>query len=243
MDGVRFYGKQWKGQDGKHSDEYGLILAHKDISEPVPQTNFITVPARNGFIDATNNLGVVKFQPRTITMRFLSMEKFENWTSKASELQNDLSGIEVGICFDDDDYWVWKGRVTTIKQTSVKNTLFLEVKATVEPYKQAFQSADEEWLWDPFDFESGVINEFYEIEINESKEITLEGIGKPCYPIIYVHEMTESMVAFGLGERRGSHILQVGENRCPEIILTADENKISITGRGVVSIDFTAGRL
>ena len=142
----------------KHSyRDWGIILSSKVISPPEAQINKIDVPLRDGSIDLTEALtDDVKFKDRKITLNFTVIDQ-TTWTTKVSEIENYLHGRKMKIVFDDDLSFYYLGRISVNKWATNKNIGSLVIECNVEPFKYDVFSSTDNWEWDIFDFENGII--------------------------------------------------------------------------------------
>lgn len=165
--------------DFRSYDDFGLILKGKSISAPSPKVNKVDVNGRNGSIDFTDALGGVRYENRKITMRFLIKDiDFELITAKMSQIMMAIHGQEKHIIFADDEAYYWKGRITVETPKISKGYhphVTFNITADVEPYKYSIYTTDEDWLWNPFDFENDVINETSDmlIEKNTTRDVEI----------------------------------------------------------------------
>ena len=125
--------------DDKHSyRDWALVLRKRPkVSPPVPKTKLIQVPGSDKIIDLTQHLtGKVHYEPRTITFEFTMVADRERWADLYSDILDAIHGKSVKIVMDNDQNWVYTGRVTVGDLESEKRTANLNMTATVEPYKQ-----------------------------------------------------------------------------------------------------------
>lgn len=159
-------------------DDFNLIIKHKVINSPDPQLHKIEVVGRDGVIDLTDSIaGQVKFEERSIELSFRFLGKESERTAMVSEFLNFVYGKRISYNFNDDVSFVYIGRMTSCVPEVDGAIYDLETEIVVEPYKRTAESTAEEWLWDSFDFELGVINEFHEINVpaNEYVGVTMVG--------------------------------------------------------------------
>ena len=98
-------------------------------------------------------------------------------------------------------------------------------------------ATDEDWLWDPFDFEEGVIREYGNQAVDGTLALTVVGSPMPVVPKIIVS--ADMQVAFG-GE---SYRLKSGENYLPDIEIKEGEHVPIFTGHGTVTVSYRGGSL
>lgn len=160
--------------DYKTYDDWNLILKHKEISEAEPDVQLQSVPFRNSSIDYTEVVtGKVTYKDRTISMTFLNKDiVFENIEQYVSNIRNSISGKRLRIIFEDDIGFYWSGRITSVEKSingkGINPSIDIIISATVDAYKYCLSTSEEDWLWDPFDFENGIINETLNIDVNPS---------------------------------------------------------------------------
>lgn len=223
----------------KHSyDDWGLILSSCVITPPDPQLNLVTVPLRDGSLDLTEALtDDVKYKDRSITLTFTMVDPRKYWSAKVSEISNYLHGKRMKIIIDDDLAFYYVGRVAIDDWNSEKSVGKLVVKGTVDPYKYDIQSSAEDWLWDPFDFETGIVNEVSGIVVEESTSVTIIARRKRTYPTITVSE------AMQVTYEGTTYDLAAGSNKVYSMLLQEGENELTFTGNGTVTVEYTGGSL
>lgn len=223
----------------KHSlDDLGMYLKRKVISAPEIQTNFISVPQRDGKIDLSESLtGLVKYYNRTIDMQFVFHDEFDNYQTKFSEIENYLHGKRMKLIFDDDIDNFYIGRLTVTTSETDKMLGVINISAECEPYKYDLTSSDELWLWDSFDFEDGIINEFIDVEVDGTETIELIAKRQVTYPTI-ASDSAMTVEFDGV-----EYSLSVGENKMYDILLPEGENELIFRGHGTVTIRYRGGSL
>lgn len=230
MTGVRF------GEIHSYND-LGLTLSSVKITPPKPKTFRISVAAADGDIDITEALtgGDVKYERRTITIEFAMLGDARQIHSKYSQVMNAVHGKEFAeIVFDDDGQYYYTGRVsaTALSSEPLKGTI--TVQCVVDPYKYDW---GDDWLWDPFDFETGIINEMSNLEVNGTLEVTYIGQRKKYVPVITV---TSAMTVSFKGK---NYSLDPGDNKIFDIKFEEGINLLVFKGSGMVSIENKGGSL
>lgn len=223
----------------KHSfRDYGLIMTNKNITDAVAQTRFVSVPGRNGSIDLSEVVtGNVRYDDRKITLEFYAPITLENLDAYISDLRNELSGEKVRLVFDDDIAFYWSARITNVGLKVSGGERTISIEAYADPYKYTIQSTEEDWLWNPFDFEQSVINDFGNIVVEGTKTITIEGVKKYTTPTITCSApMTVTFNGRTYNLAQGSQIAY-------GILLTEGTDTLTFNGNGVVSINYVGGSL
>lgn len=236
MNGVTF--------GSKHSyRDWGLFLKSRPvISPPTPKTVYVDIPGSDGVIDLTESLtGDVKFNNRTITCEFVVLDARNKWSNIYSEIMDYLHGQQMKVRFDEDPTYYYMGRLQVNEWKSDKVTSTIVIEGNVEPYKMEMFSSLEDWEWDSFNFETGIIRDYNELRVDESLIFTIEGRRKSVVPTFIVTSDDGS----GLKVRFNSvtYDLPDGSNRVLNIVIRDGKNTLYFRGNGTVSIDYRGGRL
>lgn len=236
MNGVTF--------GSKHSyRDWGLFLKSRPvISPPNPKTVYIDIPGSDGVIDLTESLtGDVKFENRTIKCEFIVLDARNRWSNIYSEIMDFLQGQQMKVIFDEDPTFYYIGRLKVNEWKSDKATSTITIEGNVEPYKLEMFSSLEDWEWDSFNFETGIIREYESIRVDESLTFTIEGRRKAVVPsfIVQSDDGTGLNVVFD----GTTYHLPDGTSKVLNIIIKDGINTLYFTGNGMVSIDYRGGRL
>jgi hypothetical protein len=147
------------------------------------------------------------------------------------------------IIFDDDPLWYYEGRFEVgDPKPDDAGYITIPIKGTLKPYKyNIVSSTDDDWLWDPFDFETGVIREYKDMQIEGQTVITIIGSAMPVVPVLTVDSENHD----GMTVLYGGHTYQLvdGDNRIPAMSIGPGEHMMTFTGVGTVSIYFREGSL
>lgn len=236
MNGVTF--------GSKHSyRDWGLILKSRPvISPPSPKTVYVDIPASDGIIDLTESLtGNVKYENRIITCEFNVLDARKRWSNIYSEILDFLHGQQVKVILDEDPTYYYIGRVKVNEWKSDKKTSTIIIEGNVEPYKLEMFSSLEDWEWDSFNFETGIIREYKNIKVDGSLTFTIEGRRKGVVPSFIVQ--SDDGKGLKVKFNGTTYDLSDGTNRVLNIITKEGLNTLYFTGHGTVSIDYRGGRL
>ena len=230
--------------ESKHTyRDFGLYPSEVNMpSPPGVQTQFIEIPGMDGTLDATEALdGNVHYEDRDYEQKYVDLNGRARWHTRYSEILNFIHGKQLRMILDDDPEWFYVGRfeLDDPAPKNYKNTL--EITATLKPYKYAINSTLDDWLWDPFSFENGIIREYKDIAVDNSTTITIVGSSMPVVPAITVASEDES--GLDLVYNGETYHLSDGVNRIVTMTLTAGEHQLTFIGIGLVSIDFREGSL
>lgn len=247
-DFTREHGLTFINDDGqeRHSfKDFGIYPKTKGMPDPPKvQTEFIDIPGMDGRLDASQALdGLVHYENRDYEQEFLIVDKEIDWHTIYSTLLNFLHGRHMGIIFDDDPLWYYEGRFEVgDPKPDDAGYITIPVKGTLKPYKyNIVSSTDDDWLWDPFNFETGVIREYKDMQIEGQTVITIIGSAMPVVPVLTVDSENHD----GMTVLYGGHTYQLvdGDNRIPAMSIGPGEHTMTFTGVGTVSIYFREGSL
>lgn len=227
----------------KHSyRDWGLYLkARPEISPPKPKTVYVQIPEADGQLDLSDVLmGDIAFENRNITCNFLVVGGREKWADMYSEILDYLHGRKMQVVFDDDPSYYYEGRFQVDKWSSSSLSSTIVISGNVEPYKIEDRSSLDGWLWDDFCFDTDIVRDWGNLEVDESLVLTVVGSRKPVVPIFVVETEEESM-ALTWGD--DTYLLQNGENRIPNITIREGSHIMVFEGNGTVSIRYRGGRL
>ena len=112
-----------------------------------------------------------------------------------------------------------------------------------DPYKYNVADSTEDWLWDSFDFETGIIDEGTEITVKagERKTYTIVPDQMPFVPTIYVSVLgSAGLKMTANGE---TYTLMKGKNRFADITVNTEDVVLRFTGTGTLTIRYRRGSL
>ena len=227
----------------KHSyRDWGLILASRpNVSIPAAKTVYVDVPGSDGSIDLTESLtGEVNYSDRTLSFEFQVIDKRNRWHKIYSEIADYLHGQAMRIIFDEDSDYYYSGRVSVNEWQSDIAHSTIVIEAVVDPFKYEINDFND-WLWDPFDFETGVIREYRPFTVNGRAELTIYGLKNHVIPTFDVNSTDESGMDVIYQNKR--YHLHDGKSRILDLVIKTGDNEIKFVGTGTVSIDYVGGRL
>lgn len=247
-------------------DDWYLIPKERPVFTPPEQkTNYLDIPGGNGSLDMSEILtGYPVFNNRSGSFTFIIMNKGASYYPECnprklddiySRIMAHLHGKKMRAILEDDDQYFYEGRFSVQNLTPGTDWSTIEIGYNVDPYKYYVLSTLDDWLWDPFNFETGVITTgvYKNIAVNVSpRTITYESgmIGDmPISPKFIVDATNEQGVyircvnpTLGIDKTK---LLPIGTHVDYDIVLYGDTDLTFYTssGTGVVSIDFYRGKL
>lgn len=230
--------------NGKNTwDEWGLMpvkAGRIEFATPELRYDAVTVAGSDNVLDFTEALtGYPLYNPRKGSIKFRFFNNGRPVRARFQKLKNEIHGKLAEAIIDDQPEYYYYGRfmVGDVEYKSDTRWADVELSYILDAYKYSIDSTTEPWLWDPFDFENGVIRDYSSIEVSGTKAITVVGSRKPTSPKIILTapmELTFEGQTFNLEE---------GRNIVPAIMLVDQEYIFYFRGTGQVTIDMEIGSL
>ena len=157
--------------NGKHSIKFGSYDSLADwhliptsrpvVAPPAERTSFVTVPGRHGKVDMSWALsGGPIYDNRTGSFEFyVDTSKWNGWHTAYQTIMSKLQGTRIQLILTDDPSWYYEGLCWVDKWTSDERYSTITIKYDLYPFKKRIVFTESSWLWDPFDFENGVIGD------------------------------------------------------------------------------------
>lgn len=226
---------------GKHTlKDWNLGWLSITLGFPEAKTYEQDIPGADGSLDLTEAMtpGDVKYKPRSITMEFDMLDSdFFDWQAKLSEIANYLVGQKFKIFLDSDPafYYIGRLKLETVKDEKTESKI--TISGEVDPYKYEKYSSLEDWTFDDFNFETGIIREYKDLQIDGSYTLYIPGRRKKIVPIV------ECSTAMQVTYNGKTYSLPAGKTKVFDIWLSEGDNYLTFTGAGTVSVDYRGGSL
>lgn len=236
--GVTFYNPVTDEKICHTYTDHDLILKNAYISPPVPKVTFIDIPGRDGSIDLSEALGSVRFQDRYLYIVVTDVDYKLSVGEEFALLQREIDGKRVKVILDKMPSYYYLGRVTSfsdVEEDGLTGTTTITIQ--VKPYRYSIYSADDPWLWDPFNFLTDMAIDAGSFPVN-GRTIRIINVGmNDVTPTITVSsDMT-------LEFEGKTYELHTGTINNFDIRLKGNkENVLVFTGNGTVTIDYMGGR-
>lgn len=170
-------------------DDWKIVSIKRPVfNEPELKSEYVEVPGRDGNLDMTEVLtGYPLYDNRRGTLQFFLYDDSVPALSKLNTLRNYLHGRKHKIVLNDEPEYYYIGRLMMHEShpTTEGEYAAFDLEYDLEPYKYEAASSVGDWLWDPFNFETGVIREYANMQISNAtagQDITLIGSRKPTVP-------------------------------------------------------------
>ena len=221
----------------KSYEDWGLKLETIRLSFPEAKTDQIDIPGANGVIDLTEVNGQVCYKNRTMTLTFSLDDDYAKWHLLSSRIAKELHGKMIKCILPDDPNYYYEGRFSIDSKKTNDVITDIVITGDVHPFKMDVYSSSEEWLWDPFSFEDGIIRSYHDIEISGTTPVSVIGSEMPVVPKFICS--TDMDLEFNSSVFH----LSAGETTDYDIILSEGENQLIFTGHGTVTIEYRGGIL
>lgn len=225
----------------KHTlKDWNLGWTAVNLGFPEAKTYEQDVPGADGTLDLTEAMtsGDVKYKNRPLSLEFEVEDKdFYRWSVLISEIANYLSGQRMKITLDNDPYFYYIGRLSIDVEKTEKSESKLVISGDVEPYKYELYSSIEDWVWDTFSFETGIIREYKDMQVEGSYKLFIPGLRKRIVPVI------DCSVPMQVSHEGKTYELKAGKNKVFDIWLGEGGNILVFMGTGQVSVEYRGGSL
>ena len=221
--------------------DWGLIPSSRPVFvPPTAKEKFIDIPGKSGPMDlSTLYAGRTVFANRQGSLEFIVTDQTRDWEELYSEITEYLHGRKLRASLEDDPDYFYEGRFSVNAWKSQKDFSRIVIDYNVGPYKKFFSGTLDDWLWDPFDFEEGMIMDYLDLEVNGPDSLTVEIIGGPQEVVPKITASRPMTVKY----KGKIYELEAKLNRIPDMILDEGLNQLIFSGNGHVTIDYRGGSL
>ena len=222
---------------GKNTwDEWHLVPTSRPIvNPPKVRTQYIDLPGGNGFIDLTELLtGGPTYGSRTGSWAFIAHPDYhrtEPWNVKYQDILAYVHGKAHQIILEDDPAYYYEGRLSVNQWQSGQNWSQVQIDYELQPFKKEVISSIEPWLWDPFNFETGIIRDYRNLAVNGTLVLEVPGSSRPYAPTFQV---TAAMTVTTSGGTE--YELLAGENTFGSLMIGPAGETLTFSGSGTVSV-------
>jgi len=147
-------------------DDWHLVPETRPvINPPEPKFSKVDIPSGDGDLDLTNALSpYTYYNNRTGSIDFIvvndmycQVDHEKEWYMRYTEIMNYLHGKKMRMILEDDKQYFYEGRFSVNQWESDVHYSKITIDYDVTPYKWNLFSSLDDWLWDPFNFVTGVI--------------------------------------------------------------------------------------
>lgn len=236
------------GDKNTWADWYLIPSSRPVFDPPAPKTNFVDVPGADWHLDLSTVLtGDIAYEARSGSLEFIvdngqiSDYDAKKWASLYSEILNYLHGKFLKATLEDDLGFYYQGRFSVNKWKSDPENSKVTIDYNVSPYKYEAFSSLEDWHWDSFNFETGIIREYKNLKVNGELSFVIVGRRMQVMPSFNVDSTDNKGMKVVFNGT--TYNLPEGSSRVLGIKTVEGENVLKFIGNGTVSIDYRGGCL
>lgn len=217
--------------------DFGLIMTSFYIPLPETRKSLIEVPYASGNLDFTEATGEPTYQDRDgLKFDFVVHDKsWDQLEAIKTRLSMYLHGRKLRLIPDNDTGYYYMARLQVDSEKKYKSYGILTLTGSAEPFKYDLLSSDEPWKWDPFNFYTGVIRSYGEIQVTSETDFTVAAGGMNTVPEFIVTSSTNLSVTYG---GNTYEMPNTGTYRFPAIKIGSDPVTLTFNGIGVVTIRY-----
>ena len=249
------------GSKNTWTDWKMLPIARPIINPPALKTNIIDIPAANGQIDLMQALiGAPVYKNRTGSLKFRMTDvDSKSVQAKANEIARYLHGIYMNMILSDEPNYYYSGYYEVTECVYQKRGEFADItiRYDVEPYKYSVAATDDEWLWDTFNFDVGIIPQGTIVNAQvagiDDGGVTFSNIGslvgaKTVTPQVVISDNATNIQFRVYNSNTNSWATSIYSTGTDQKVsgtlkFTRFSEKLNVKGYGTYSIKFTAGAL
>lgn len=234
-------------------DRWHLVPSSRPVvAPPEVRTKYVDLPGTHGYIDLTELLiGGPAYGKRSGSWSFAAHPSYsdrEPWNTKYQDIMQYLHGKQHKIILEDDPFFYYEGRLTVSSWSSGKSYSTVNIGYNLKPFKKEIISSEEDWLWDPFCFENGIIRGYSNIAINGTKYFRIDTGEEKVKPTVSnTGSGTLTLIYRPNADRNATwafETIEPGESKSyVDFVLQGEKNYIYLTGTTTVTISFRGGWL
>lgn len=254
------YANEWDDKKKKHGtvntwDDWHLVPTSRPVFQQGKQkTNYIDIPGADSQIDLSESLsGYPIYGNREGSVEFIVMNGYrKSWAGGFSKFANWLHGQKLRCVLDDDPSYFYEGRFELSDWTSNSDGTWSNVTIdyNLKPYKYGIHLSTDDWLWDPFNFETDIIYKTKAIAINGTNVIKIANNQMHVVPEIKIYDTTDTEWMIELNGN--AIVIDIDHKKTPvtlvkdphiELIGGVNEMKVISMSGGKLDLIFRGGSL
>ena len=236
------------GDKNTWADWYLIPETRPVINPPETKTKFVDLPGADWHLDLSTVLtGDIAYGSRTGSLDFivdngqLSDYDAKKWYKVYSNILNYLHGQLFKATLEDDPSFYYHGRFSVNSWKSEAHNSKVTIDYDVAPYKYEKFSSLEDWEWDSFNFETGIIRNYKDLRVDGSLELVIIGRRMAVTPSFIIKSDDGSGMSVKFNGT--TYSLADGTSRVVNIRTVEGENTLTFTGNGTISVDYRGGCL
>lgn len=231
--------------NGKHTyRDLCLVIGNNDVVQPPePKTNIIDIPGSSHRLDLTETLtGRTEYGPRTLSFNFGIRTSRDRWAAVCREVMLLFHGKKVEVVLDTEPEYVYRGRAVIEDFDRAGALGIFTMTVDADAYKYDVSDSLGNWLWDPFNFETGIVREYGNIAVDGSLTVDIPGSDIPMIPVFIISDYSNTKESYLLFQSKRYNLVS-GRNRFAGLSIPETGEKITFFGKYTVSVDVKGGSL
>lgn len=236
------------GDKNTWADWYLIPSSRPVFNPPEPKTKFVDIPGADWHLDLSTALtGDIAYNSRQGSLEFivdngqLSDYHASIWSVLYSDIMDYLHGKLLKATLEDDPSFYYEGRFSVNSWKSDEHNSKITIDYNVSPYKYEAFSSLEDWEWDSFNFETGIIREYKDLRVDGKLTFVVIGRRMSVTPSFIVK--SDDGNGLDVTFNGTKYHLADGRSRVINIRTVSGNNTFTFTGNGTVSIDYRGGCL
>lgn len=230
------------GDKNSWVDWYLIPSSRPVFNPPAPKYKFVDVPGSDGHLDLSTALtGEITYSPREGSIEFIVDNDHVEWYDLYSDIMAYLHGQYIKAVLEDDPAWYYEGRFSVNEWKSESQNSKIVIDYTVSPYKIESTGSLDDWIWDTFNFNNGIIREYKNLKVDGTLDFIVYGRRMSVSPTFIVDSTDNKGMTVTFNGT--TYNLPEGTSRVVNIRTVEGENKFKFRGHGTISIDYRGGCL
>ena len=145
-------------------DDWGLVASSRPTIAPAkPTTTLVKIFGSSSFVNISESLtGYPTYESRTGSLEFIVLNHWnkpdaKRWIDIYNEVCEYLHGQELCCVLEDEPDYFYSGVFTVNEFASGEYNSTITIDYELQPYKYSRDWSDADWIWDTFNFETGII--------------------------------------------------------------------------------------
>lgn len=224
-------------------DDWHLIpVSNPVFNPPSPKTKYVDIPGADWHLDMSTVLtGDIAYSGREGSFEFYVANGYDDWFNIYSDILDYLHGQSLNAVLEDDPMYYYQGRFAVNEWKSEAHNSKIVIDYNVSPYKYEIYTSLDDWLWDPFNFELGIVREYENLRVDGTLRLNIPGIRMKVTPTFIVK--SDYGNGINVTFEGNSFKLNDGTSRIINIRTGSGDNIFTFTGYGYVSVEYRGGRL
>lgn len=167
------------------------------FAPPSPKTSYTDIPGANGKLDVSQALtGYPLYNNRSGSIEFVVMNDFRHWQEAYTDIMATVHNRQLFCVYEDDPAYYYVGRWSVQSWSSGSDHSHITLSYDLDPYKWRIYDSDDAWLWDPFNFKTGIVTSRIDDSFASSVMVDPENYPintDPLAPRKYLLDTTDSL--------------------------------------------------